>query len=91
MSEVGYFAFSKAGHDKGRLYVIVGQEQDRVYLCDGRLKPLASPKVKKRRHIQLMAKTVEEDVLERLLGNETVRDEEIKLQIKRCLKADEGR
>ena len=35
---IGQFAVSKAGHDKGTLYVVVAREGDFVYLSDGRLK-----------------------------------------------------
>ena len=35
---VGMFARSKAGHDKTQVYMIVAEEEDYVYLCDGRLK-----------------------------------------------------
>ena len=33
---IGELATSKAGHDKDRLYMIVGEEGECVYLCDGR-------------------------------------------------------
>lgn len=81
-SLVGKFATSKAGHDKAQLYVIVGEEGDFVSLCDGRLKTVDKPKKKRRKHIQLINRTVEAGLLERLRGNGTVRDEEIKYQIK---------
>ena len=32
----GRLAFSRAGHDKGKLYLIVRQEGERVWLADGR-------------------------------------------------------
>lgn len=32
----GKLALSKAGHDKDKLYLIVKEEQDTVYLADGR-------------------------------------------------------
>ena len=35
---IGELATSKAGHDKDRLYMIVGEEGECVYLCDGRLR-----------------------------------------------------
>lgn len=49
---VGEFARSKAGHDKGRLYIIVEESEDFVFLCDGRLRKLENPKCKRRKHIQ---------------------------------------
>ena len=34
--KAGMLAVSKAGHDKGRLYVVLGADQEFVYLADGR-------------------------------------------------------
>ena len=78
----GQFAYSKAGHDKGALYVVVGCEGDFVYLCDGRLKLMASPKKKRLKHIQPINRLVAKELLERLATGQTVRDEEIKYAIK---------
>ena len=78
---IGQFVTSKAGHDKGTLYVVAGQEGDFVYLCDGRLKTLEAPKKKRRKHIQPIGRTVEEALRQRLLDGETVRNEEIKYAI----------
>lgn len=44
---LGEFATSKAGHDKDRLYMIVGEEEEWVYLCDGRLRGVEHPKKEK--------------------------------------------
>ena len=79
---IGQFVTSKAGHDKGTLYVVTGEEGDFVYLCDGRLKLLEAPKKKRRRHIQIVNSTVEEGLRERLAAGGPVRDEEIKYAIK---------
>ncbi len=45
---LGEFATSKAGHDKDRLYMIVSEEEEWVYLCDGRLRGVEHPKKKKK-------------------------------------------
>lgn len=57
--EIGMFARSKAGHDKGKLYIILRTEGEYVYLTDGRLRPMSNPKKKKKRHIQPMYRTPE--------------------------------
>ena len=79
---IGQFATSKAGHDKGRLYVVVAQEDDFVYLSDGRLKGPDQPKKKRRKHIQPINARVEECLLERLRAGEKVYPEEIKYALK---------
>nr|WP_300815215.1 KOW domain-containing RNA-binding protein [uncultured Acetatifactor sp.] len=82
---IGQFVTSKAGHDKGCLYVVVGQEDDFVYLSDGRLKGPDRPKKKRRKHIQPINARVEESLLERLRAGEKVYPEEIKYALKQYL------
>jgi ribosomal protein L14E/L6E/L27E len=89
-SMIGNFATSKAGHDKDKCYVIVREEGDFVFLSDGRLKTVANPKKKRRKHIQIINKTVSENILERLKmpegqGTNPIRDEEIKYEIKQYM------
>lgn len=78
----GYFATARAGHDAGSLYVIVREEGAYVYVSDGHLRSVERPKKKSRRHVQIIKKTVEQDILDRLLKGETVFDHEIKYAIK---------
>lgn len=78
--EAGMLAWSRAGHDKDTLYVIVKTEGEYVYLSDGRLKPVDNPKKKKIRHIQIVRQIPEE-----LLGLNivTIKNEEIRKAIRR--------
>ena len=85
---IGQFVTSKAGHDKGTLYVVTAEEGDFVYLCDGRLKRLNTPKKKRRIHIQPVNRTVEKELLERLADGGKVQDEEIKYAIKQYVRQD---
>lgn len=48
----GMFARSLAGHDKGKLYVIVKTEEPYVWLADGKIRTLDRPKKKKLMHVQ---------------------------------------
>lgn len=79
---VGKFATSRAGHDKNKLYVIIGEEEGYVYLCDGRLKTVEKPKKKLLKHIQVINRTVDQELLARLENKEKVFDEQIKYAIK---------
>ena len=91
---IGRLAFSKAGHDKGTVYIIVDEDAEYVYVSDGNLKPLERPKKKNKRHIQPILKGCDEDLRERLKAKQNIRNEEIKRVIKvfiieggnRCLK-----
>lgn len=83
---VGQFALSKVGHDKGSLYVIIAQEQDFLFLCDGKTKTPEKPKKKKRKHVQPICAQVEEALLHKLSAGEKVYPEEIKYAIKQYQK-----
>ena len=50
--EKGMFARSLAGHDRGKLYIVLDAEGDRILLTDGKLRPVGKPKIKNRIHIQ---------------------------------------
>lgn len=80
---IGQFVTSRAGHDRGTLYVILAEEGDFVYLSDGCLKPVEHPKRKRWRHIQRTGRMVEEPLLGKLCCGERVYNEEIKYAIKK--------
>lgn len=52
--ETGMLARSKAGHDAGKVYVIIRMDEKSVYLADGKLRTLEKPKKKKKKHIQVI-------------------------------------
>ena len=82
---IGQYAFSKAGHDKDNLYVVVAEEEEFVFLSDGKTKPPEKPKKKKRKHIQPVNRTVEEELLRKLQTGEKVYSEEIRYAVKKYM------
>ncbi len=50
--EIGMPARSLAGHDSGKLYIIIRQDGEYVWLADGKCRTLEHPKKKKKKHIQ---------------------------------------
>lgn len=54
--EIGMLAKSKAGHDKGHIYVIYKTDDAYVYLIDGRIRKMDNPKKKKKKHVQVICK-----------------------------------
>ncbi len=84
---IGQFVISKAGHDKGQLYVIVAEKDGYVYLSEGRLKPPEKPKKKKPGHVQPIQRTVDEELLKKLQSGEHVGPEAVKYAIKQYQKA----
>ena len=55
-SMTGMLAVSRAGHDKDTTYVIIGEEDEYVYLADGRIRLVDRPKRKNKKHIQVVKK-----------------------------------
>ena len=74
----GKLALSKAGHDKDKLYLIIKEEQDTVYLADGRKRGLLKPKKKNRRHIQVIYEGIDEEELKLFFRNPAWADNRIR-------------
>lgn len=74
------FIISKAGRDKGALYVLKEQAGEYVYLVNGISRPLSSPKKKNKKHIQPID-TVDNEIKQKLLCGEEIFDKEIRTAI----------
>ncbi len=82
----GCMAVSLAGHDKDKIYLIVGEEKEYVYLADGRIRTCNNPKKKNRKHIQIIKKHGNPEVTEKLLRGENVDAGIIIQEVKACQK-----
>lgn len=51
---VGRCVRSIAGHDKGALFLVVGEEEGYLLLANGKPRSILHPKRKKLRHVELM-------------------------------------
>lgn len=87
---VSDIARSLAGHDGGRLFVVVGSEDEYVLLADGKERKLQRPKRKKRKHA-VWAGRCDSPLAERLQSGGAVQDSEIRraLARKRALQTTE--
>lgn len=79
---VGMLARSLCGHDKSELYVIVKEDTEYVYLCDGKYKPLEKPKRKNKKHIQVIKKFPQSSFVQEKMKQGNLKNEEIKRTIK---------
>lgn len=77
----GSIVISKAGHDKGELFVIVKSDSEYVYLVDGIIRTLERPKKKKIKHVQF-THYVDKNLVRKNENKEKVINEEIKRAIK---------
>lgn len=79
---IGNIAVSMAGHDKGNVYVIVKEDAEYVYLCDGSLKLMERPKKKSLKHVAVNKSYNTGECKEKLQSGGKIYDHEIKRTIK---------
>lgn len=84
----GMFAISKAGHDKGEMFFIIGEEGDFAYLADGKGRTPEHPKKKRKKHLQPV-KSEEKTLTAKLKNGEPIYNEEIRFAIKERTKNQE--
>jgi len=71
---IGNLVFSKCGHDKGQIFIVIEQDEFYYYLADGKRRLVNKPKKKKFKHVQVTNFCSDEIVF--------------KLKIKKCLDSD---
>ena len=78
---IGFLGYSLAGHDKGKVYVIIQENEKYVWLSDGATKPMDKLKKKSKKHIQVI-KNCEYNSLKDCISQGLVTNEMIKRTIK---------
>ena len=73
----GLIVISRAGRDKGRLFVVLGTSQDLILVADGRLRRVEKPKAKKSKHLEPLV-FFECRTLQKILDGEKVTNSEIR-------------
>ncbi len=63
-SNRGTVVISKAGHDRGKRFVILSTEDRFAFIADGRTRTISSPKKKKIIHLVLTNTALSEDEME---------------------------
>ena len=82
----GFLASSKAGHDKDKIYVIIREDTEYVWLADGRIKTVSNPKKKRKKHIQIIKYFNNEGMQSDLLAGREISDLEIVMVLKKYKK-----
>lgn len=78
---IGNLVSSLAGRDKDKVYIIINEESEYVYLSDGSLRPINKLKKKNKKHIQIIKKGFDQNLAVKLTAGEMVYNEEIKRMI----------
>lgn len=75
--KIGQVVRSKCGRDAGKHFVVVGKEQNYVFLADGDMRKVEAPKKKNIKHIQVTAVRLpgieDTDTGEKNLSNKEIR------------------
>ena len=53
--DLAHIVISLSGRDKGRLFIVCDTDANFVYLADGRLRRIESPKKKRRKHVRFVS------------------------------------
>lgn len=78
----GMLAISLAGHDKGKVYVIINEVGEYIYLCDGKNRPLDKLKQKNKKHVQVIKNILDLEVVKQKILQNKITNENIKYIIK---------
>ena len=79
--KAGMLVESRAGHDKGNLYILTDIDDRFIYVCDGHVRTVDRPKKKKEKHIAKKS-GVPEIIAQKLIDRKAVTNEDIKRVIK---------
>ncbi len=78
---IGKFAVSLVGHDAGSYYVILGQENGKFLVTEGRLRPVDKPKTKNPKHLKICRGNVTQETLDLMTGRCGGADQAIRREI----------
>ena len=59
----GQVVLAKCGREQGRLLAVEKVSETRVFICDGKERPLEKPKAKNTRHLQKTNLTLDSDAM----------------------------
>ena len=79
-------AYSKAGHDRKKIYLIIREEDEYVYVLDGKTRTFENPKKKNKKHIQVIKKYKNPELEMKLLNNEAIDCAEVIQEVRACQK-----
>lgn len=79
--DLGSIVQSIAGRDKGVLFLVVGVEDNYVYLVDGDIRKVENPKRKKIKHVEL-TRYFDVNMAERIINKNKITNHDVKKVIR---------
>ena len=83
---IGQLVFSKSGHDKGTLFIIIDIKDEYLYLADGKIRKIEKPKKKKIKHVQKVNYVIKE-IQEKIQGESNLNNAGLRKAISQYLEA----
>ena len=77
---IGHIVYSKRGHDKGKIFVVIDENDLYLYLVDGIKRLFKNPKRKKIKHVQV-TNCICDDIIKKISKGNCL-DLDIKMAIK---------
>lgn len=85
--QIGNIVISTMGRDKGLYFIVVGVEENYVYLVDGSVRKVDKPKKKKIKHIELTS-LYDENIATKVKNKHKITNQDIKRALKEILKVN---
>ena len=76
----GWIVLAQAGRDKDGVFCVVGVEEDRLLLADGKSRRIEAPKRKKQKHVRFIAESAA-PVAEKIRSKEKITNSELRKAI----------
>lgn len=73
----GMAVISKAGHDKGKIYLVISVEGSFVWLADGWIRTISKLKMKRCKHVRKLAQAAGDTEMKTLLAEKTPAQQDI--------------
>ena len=87
---IGLYAESRAGNDKGKIFIIVKVENEYAWIADGKSRSIEKPKRKNLKHLIIYKNrsagtltVTAGELREKLLDNKPIRNEDVKYVLER--------
>lgn len=74
----GCIVRSIAGHDKGSIYIVIGESEESLIVADGYSRTIESPKKKNSKHIEILQKEVNKEIVNKLESHTRDANESVK-------------
>ena len=77
-AKIGDVVIATAGRDEGKYFLVVGEENGKVLITDGKTRKVKTPKTKSQKHIKIILSDADKPLAERISQGQPVSNEKVK-------------